>query len=234
MDVKHLEGTVCPFSPEGLTVDEITSFYKEAKDKNEAVKILADCCDTTAGNMTAFLAERGLISGTEAKSHHYGPPPQKETERQRIYREKVAKVLELAEKGLTAREAAEILGLPYDSVRTIASRNKISFSGNTKKARKQKGETEMEKKLKSAVESPVVCDYEAECERIKAQLEELQAKYEALLKQTEEQTERCSRQNEENRWLRQKLTAVEAERDRLEAQMEIVYLMCGKWRQEWK
>jgi len=135
-----MPGSSCPFSQEGLTVYEIEAFYREAKDKNEAVNILADCCATYPANMARFLSERGLISGIKPSEF------QGETERERKSREKEEKVLELAEKGLTAREAAEELEIPLNTVRSIAARNKISFSGNAQKARKQKGETEMEKK----------------------------------------------------------------------------------------
>ena len=218
---KTMPGSSCPFSPEGLTVYEIEAFYREAKDKNEAVNILADCCDTYPANMARFLSERGLISGIKPLEF------QGETERKRKAREKAEKVLELAEKGLTAREAAEELEIPLNTIRTIAARNKISFSGNAQKARKQKGETEMEKKVH--IELPER-DYRAEIKALQAENDELRAvidELETMKKDYRVMVDKCERQTEENRWIRQKLEAVEAERDRLEGQMEVVQMIFG-------
>lgn len=74
-------------------------------------------------------------------------------------------------------------------------------------------------------------EYEAENKALQAEIDDLKAVIKELnvIKEAHRvMVDKCERQTEENRWIRQKLEAVEAERDRLEAQMEIVYLLCGR------
>lgn len=211
-----------PFSPEGLTTAEIEAFFRDAKDKNEAAMVLADCCDARQSDMVDFLTDRGLISGMKIAKL----PVTREGERARAAAEKARKILELAEKGLSMKEVAEVMGIPLNTVRSTAARNGIHFSGGRKKTVKKQEERPMEKKNLTPER-----DYKAENKALQAEIDELKAVIKELGVIKEEHrilVDKCERQTEENRWIRQKLEAVEAERDRLEAQMEIVYLLCGR------
>ena len=70
-----------------------------------------------------FLEARGLIVGTRNAENK---KKQEKTE------EKLEQYIQLAEKGLTIREAAEQLGCTVSAVRNYAYRNKISFEKETK------------------------------------------------------------------------------------------------------
>lgn len=96
---------------DAMSVSEIGAFYRRAKDKNEALEILAQCNATDAGTIMEILKQEGVITGL---------PSQK-------LPEKVQQLIELADKGCTLKEASEQSGICYKTASSYASRYGIRF-----------------------------------------------------------------------------------------------------------
>lgn len=129
-----------PFALDGMSVEEIEAFYKEAANKNEGVRILADCCGTDANSMLAFLTARGLVSGVG-----------RETARQAATRKKVEQYLALAERGKNLQEAAEELGASTETVKRFCERHGVQFNGMPpRRPRKPSKKTEKKTEAKPA------------------------------------------------------------------------------------
>ena len=118
-DFREMRPDDLPFSAEGMTVSEIEAFYKGAKDKNEAVGILADCNAAKREQMTLLLSERGLLSGT---------PQQKEKRKRSNTAEVLEQVTALADEGKTAQEIARIRGVGVDTIYQFCHRHGIRLT----------------------------------------------------------------------------------------------------------
>lgn len=108
-----------------MTESEICVSYRQAKNKNEQVKILADLNLCKPEDITELLARNGYITGTpQVKKQEEKKMPSK--------RENSAVILEryigLADIGFTVAEAAEALGIARGSVYKYAKNHGIRFA----------------------------------------------------------------------------------------------------------
>lgn len=121
-----------------MSESEICAAYRQAKDKNEQVRILADLNAVPASVIIGVLSANGYITGlvgnktaqkelskAEAKTAIPEPPAEPSREEQ---------LIALADKGMTITEAAETLGLTYKGVHAAAARYGIRFAGQKKAA----------------------------------------------------------------------------------------------------
>lgn len=195
-----------PFCDDGMTVDEISRFYRGGADKNEALAILADCNDTTRAEMINLLTQIGLITGTQQSKER----KKEESPRMKAAREKVEKAVELADKGMTSAEAAREMGIDPKALRQIASRNGIRFApADRSKAAKtahEKKENQEEKDMEKITEKTGSPNWKAEAERL---------------------SEINVRQADEIYWLKRKLEDANREIDIHRAKLEMIYLVFG-------
>ncbi len=122
-----------------MTESEICAAYRQAKDKNEQVRILADRNLVPANVIVGVLSANGYITGlpgnktaqaeaakAEAKAAEPKAPVSTPSREEQL--------IALADKGMTITEAAEALGLTYKGVHAAAARYGIHFAGQRKSA----------------------------------------------------------------------------------------------------
>ncbi|MEA5134626.1 MAG: helix-turn-helix domain-containing protein [Candidatus Fimivivens sp.] len=121
-----------------MTESEICAAYRQAKNKNEQVKILADRNLVSANVIVGVLSANGYITGLPgnktaqaeaAKVEAKAADPKAPAEPFRKYQ-----LIEMADKGMTITEAAEALKQPYKTVYNAAARYGIRFAGQRKSA----------------------------------------------------------------------------------------------------
>lgn len=124
---------------------EIVQMYKEAKDKNAQIEILADLNACKKEEILTILQEEGLISGVK--------PPKKEAKKEQMRRgakmiwtdEAKEKVRLLLSEGLTVLEVAERMGLDAVQVRNAVTRFKLRKS--SAKEEKKEMPTKQKKRM---------------------------------------------------------------------------------------
>ena len=96
------------------TDKELINLYKEAKDKNKQIKILADlkCCDVK--EILEMLQENGLISGVKKKSEKGKWTP-----------ERLGELQHFLDEGLCYRDIGERMGENEKCIRNAASNYKL-------------------------------------------------------------------------------------------------------------
>ncbi len=122
-----------------MTESEICAAYRQAKDKNEQLRILADRNLVPANVIVGVLSANGYITGlpgnktaqaeaakAEAKAAEPKVPVSTPSREEQL--------IALADKGMTITEAAEALGLTYKGVHAAAARYGIHFAGQRKSA----------------------------------------------------------------------------------------------------
>lgn len=94
----------------GYTTEELCTLYRDAKDKNKQIGILADMASTSKEQILQMLNENGLITGT---------PKAKEVKRtmQKYTAEQNAEIHRLYQQGLDAGEIAERMGMDRDKIK---------------------------------------------------------------------------------------------------------------------
>lgn len=94
----------------GYTTEELCTLYRDAKDKNKQIGILADMASTSKEQILQMLNENGLITGT---------PKAKEVKRtrQKYTEEQNAEINRLYQQGLDAGEIAERMGIDRDKIK---------------------------------------------------------------------------------------------------------------------
>ena len=205
-DYANLKHDEKPFCDDGMTVDEITRFYRGGADKNEALAILADCNATSRTEMINLLTQIGLITGTQQSKER----KKEESPRTKAAREKVEKAVELADKGMTSAEAAREMGIDPKALRQIASRNGIRFApadrSKIAKAAHDKKENQEGKDMEKITEKTGSANWRAEAERL---------------------SEINTRQADEIYGLKRKIEDLNREVDVYRAKLEMVYLIFG-------
>lgn len=205
-DYANLKHDEKPFCDDGMTMDEISRFYRGGADKNEALAILADCNDTTRAEMINLLTQIGLITGTQQSKER----KKEESPRMKAAREKVEKAVELADKGLTSAEAAREMGIDPKALRQIASRNGIRFApadrSKIAKTAHEKKENQEEKDMEKIAEKTGSPNWRDEAERL---------------------SEINTRQADEIYGLKRKIEDLNREVDVYRAKLEMVYLIFG-------
>lgn len=120
-----------------MTESEICVSYRQAKNKNEQVRILAQLNAVSAEEILGILSENGYISGVPNAKKAGEKAVSAEEEKTVKKREKPEIVLEryigLADKGFTLSEAAEAMGLSVSSVCKYAKKHGIRFVDMRKK-----------------------------------------------------------------------------------------------------
>lgn len=111
--------------PDAMTEAEIQAFYREAKDKNKAVEILADYNATDADTIIDVLRRAGLISGLPG--NHTAQSGAAKVRR-------ADQLIALVDRGLTAAEAAAEMGLSIKSIYALASKHGIKFAKAQRKS----------------------------------------------------------------------------------------------------
>ncbi len=114
---------------------EIVQMYKEAKDKNAQIKILADLNLCTKQEILTLLQEEGLISGVKKKLQKLEGKTQAKP-RITWGEEAKEKIRSLLREGLTVLEVAERMGLEYTQVRNAVTRYKLQKDKPEKGAEK--------------------------------------------------------------------------------------------------
>lgn len=122
-----------------MSDSEICAAYRQAKNKNEQVKILADRNLVPANVIVGVLSANGYITGlpgnktaqaeaakAEAKATKPEAPAAEPSREDQL--------IALADKGMTITEAAEALGLTYKGVHAAAARYGIRFARQRKSA----------------------------------------------------------------------------------------------------
>lgn len=124
------------------TDKELINLYKEAKDKNKQIKILADlkCCDVK--EILEMLQENGLISGVEKKS-----------ERGKWTPERIGELQHFLDEGLCYRDIGERMGENERCIRNAVSNYKLKkniLKRDIKRAPEESGSGE-----RAASETPI-------------------------------------------------------------------------------
>lgn len=122
-----------------MTESEICAAYRQAKNKNEQVKILADRNLVPANVIVGVLSANGYITGLPANKTAQAEAAKAEAkaaEPEALPAEPSRKdqLIALANKGMTITEAAETLRQPYKTVYNAATRYGIRFAGQRKSA----------------------------------------------------------------------------------------------------
>lgn len=110
---------------------EICTSYRQAKNKNEQVKILAQLNAVPNEKILEILSENGYITGTPAAKNLCAKeiPAEKKSVKKRENPNVVSeRYIGLADKGFTVAEAAEALGIAADSVYRYAKNHGIRFA----------------------------------------------------------------------------------------------------------
>ncbi len=133
--IREMQSKDYPFDANGMTVEEIERFYKNAKDQNEAVGILADCNATTADQMAGFLMARGLITGVPKEKKATKSVSSKTNER-------LDRFVALADAGKNAQEVAAELGISVNCVYDFCKRHGIRLTRAPRGSnKKEQGDT---------------------------------------------------------------------------------------------
>lgn len=116
-----------------MTESEICASYRQAKNKNEQVRILADLNLCNKQEIVDILSQNGYITGTPAAKAADKLPeekPQKADGRSNRVDPKIRReqYIGLADKGFTVAETAVALEVTETAVRKYAQRNGIRFA----------------------------------------------------------------------------------------------------------
>lgn len=116
-----------------MTESEICANYRQAKNKNEQVGILADLNCVTKQEIVDILSQNGYITGTPAAKAADKLPEEKprKTDGRSIKRDPQVRreqYIGLADKGFTVAETAVALEVTETAVRKYAQRNGIRFA----------------------------------------------------------------------------------------------------------
>lgn len=104
---------------------EIVQMYKEAKDKNAQIEILADLNVCSKQEILTILQEEGLISGVKGKEHKKTAVKTK-----MVWTEEAKeRVRLLLSEGMTVLEAAERMGLDAVQIQNAIRRFKLRQDG---------------------------------------------------------------------------------------------------------
>lgn len=103
-----------------MSVHEIVQMYKEAKDKNAQIEILADLNACSKNEILMILQNEGLISGVKATKK-----TTPKTTRMVWNEEAKETVRKLLAEGLTILEVSERMGLDFSQVRNAITRFKL-------------------------------------------------------------------------------------------------------------
>lgn len=122
-----------------MSESEICTAYRQAKDKNEQVRILADLNCVPANVIIGVLSANGYITGlvgnkTAQKELAKSTPQTAASEPPLAEPSRQEQLIALADKGMTITGAAETLGLTYKGVHAAAARYGIRFAGQKKAA----------------------------------------------------------------------------------------------------
>lgn len=109
-----------------MSVHEIVQMYKEAKDKNAQIEILADLNTCTENEILMILQNEGVISGVKATKK---TTPKKT---KMVWNEEAKEtVRSLLGEGLTVLEVSERMGLDFSQVRNAITRFKLKREKET-------------------------------------------------------------------------------------------------------
>ncbi len=121
-----------------MSESEICAAYRQAKNKNEQVKILADRNLVPANVIVGVLSANGYITGLPGNKTAQAEAAKAETKASepKVPAEpsREDQLIALADKGMTITEAAEALKQPYKTVYNAAARYGIRFAGQRKSA----------------------------------------------------------------------------------------------------
>ena len=108
-----------------MTESEICVSYRQSKNKNEQVKILADLNLCKPEDITELLARNGYITGTPQVKKQKEKKPSSKKEKPAIILERY---IGLADRGFTIAETASALGISENAVYKYAKRHGIRFA----------------------------------------------------------------------------------------------------------
>ena len=134
-----------------MSESEICAEYRQAKNKNEQVKILADRNLVPANVIIGVLSANGYITGLPGNKTALAESAKaavKAAEAETPAPDRKTQLIELADKGMTIAEAAEALGLTYKGVHAAATRYGIRFAGGQRKSAPSTGIEKAERAAK--------------------------------------------------------------------------------------
>ena len=125
-----------------MSEHEICQMYRDAKDKNEQISILADLNVCDSGTIIDVLSRNGFVPGLPVKSKTAKNDSKKRKPATQFTAETCAEIEKLYASGVWTGQIAERLGLDYKAVA-----NKISNMGLPKKYNQNK--SDMQKAIQS-------------------------------------------------------------------------------------
>ena len=125
-----------------MSEHEICQMYRDAKDKNEQISILADLNVCDSGTIIDVLSRNGFVPGLPVKSKTAKNDSKKRKPATQFTAEICAEIEKLYASGIWTGQIAERLGLDYKAVA-----NKISNMGLPKKYNQNK--SDMQKAIQS-------------------------------------------------------------------------------------